>query len=83
MMLEADIILGQLINSTTNRIMPVMGHPPANSSDLSLQEFLGEVLNCNTEQNASKKGVKLDFKSAQALQKSEHVLRNAYVKVWF
>lgn len=78
-MIEADIVLGTLVNSTTNTTtIPVMGHPPANTSDLSLQVFLTEVSNYNLDSNhsATKKGVKLDFKSIEAFNASIEIVRS-------
>ncbi|XP_023248514.1 protein FAM151A isoform X2 [Copidosoma floridanum] len=66
-MIEADVIMGTMGNS--NNTLPIMGHPPANTSDLSLQQFLKDVL------ANKKKGVKLDFKSIEALQHSIKILQ--------
>lgn len=67
-MLEADVVMGKLndtgnINNFTD--IPIMAHPPATESDLSLEEFL----NRNIQSNATK-GIKLDFKSIDAFQNS-------------
>lgn len=70
-MIEADILMGN--TSTTPFIVPIMAHPPATSSNLSFEEFMltvsahnkqseGEMRNTST-----KKGVKLDFKSPEAV----------------
>ncbi|XP_036345600.1 protein FAM151B-like, partial [Rhagoletis pomonella] len=56
-MIEADIVLGRLNN--TDDELPVMAHPPANSSDLSL---------CDA------KAVKLDFKSIEVFEGSLDIL---------
>jgi len=53
MMIEADVSLG-------DGNEPIMAHPPANTSDLTLQQFLESVL-ASTERG-KKKGIKLDFK---------------------
>ena len=53
MMIEADVSLG-----AGNK--PIMAHPPANTSDLSLEQFLESVL--ASTQSGEKKGIKLDFK---------------------
>ena len=66
MMLEADVILGHSGNNT--EMTPVMGHPPNTSSDLSLEEFLDTVIKNGT------KGIKLDFKSFKAFNKSIPIL---------
>lgn len=82
MMLEADVILGQLINSTTKNTIPIMGHPPATLSDLSLEEFLQEVLNFNSRTTTiQKRGVKLDFKTIEAFEESTKVLMQIYSMV--
>ncbi|XP_017760136.1 PREDICTED: protein FAM151B isoform X2 [Eufriesea mexicana] len=67
MMLEADVVLGRL-NGTNNTEIPIMAHPPANESTLSLDEFL------RTVQNNTKKGIKLDFKSIEAFNASKPIL---------
>ncbi|XP_043512148.1 protein FAM151B isoform X1 [Frieseomelitta varia] len=63
MMLEADVTIAA--NSTT----PIMAHPPANSSDLTLEEFLDKVIAKNVS-----KGIKLDFKSIEAFNASKPIL---------
>lgn len=75
-MIEADVITGHLIDEPqtegekTDRI-PIMGHPPAITSDLSLKEFLDAWNNSN-------KIIKLDFKSTEAFQLASAVIENAY-----
>lgn len=49
-MIEADILL-----RGHDPAEPIMAHPPQNDSDITLQEWLKEVM-------ASDKGIKLDFK---------------------
>lgn len=63
MMLEADVTIAP--NSTT----PIMAHPPAISSDLTLEEFLSKVI-----ANNASKGIKLDFKSIEAFNASKPIL---------
>lgn len=58
--------------------MPVMAHPPANTSDLSLQEFVEAVIQT---QASKKKGIKLDFKSDEAYNASWTVLGPLRAKV--
>merc|ERR1712210_290929 len=65
MMIEADVSLGR--GNT-----PIMAHPPANTSDLSLQQFLESVL-ASTESGA-KKGIKLDFKFLGVVEPSLQLL---------
>ena len=64
MMLEADVLLRH--NHADG--MPIMAHPPAVDSDLSLLEFLNQTI-------ASIKGIKLDFKSLAAVEPSLRILQ--------
>jgi len=66
MMIEADVSLGPGGD-------PIMAHPPANTSDLSLQRFLTTVLEA-TENNA-KKGIKLDFKFIEVVEPSLKIVK--------
>lgn len=61
-MIEADILL-----RGRDPVEPIMAHPPHNDSDITLQEWLKEVA-------ASDKGIKLDFKSLQAVAPSMALL---------
>lgn len=65
-MLEADVVMGKVSN-TNNTDIPIMAHPPAAESDLSLEDFLNIS-------NNSTKGIKLDFKSNEAFQNSKPIL---------
>ncbi|XP_015371088.1 PREDICTED: protein FAM151B isoform X1 [Diuraphis noxia] len=73
-MIEADVITGHLVDEVegekTERI-PIMGHPPSITSDLSLQEFLNAWNNSN-------KIIKLDFKSTEAFKLASPVIENAF-----
>lgn len=72
MMIEADVVLGFLkFNNGSSRI-PIMAHPPAQESDLSLQMFL-EITNNFIAKNM-KKGIKLDFKSTESFDASWKVI---------
>lgn len=71
-MLEADIVLGHLTGHDGPPI-PIMAHPPATTSDLSLAEFLSTVAQYNNVNN-KQKGVKLDFKSIEVLSKSQELI---------
>lgn len=82
-MLEADIILGELINDTNKEQLPVMGHPPATTSDLTLDMFLSTVSLFNDHNKNNTKGVKLDFKSIEVFEKSISIIENLYSKVFF
>ncbi|MEE6458700.1 hypothetical protein FKM82_000389 [Ascaphus truei] len=61
-MLEADVLLRRSGNEE-----PIMVHPPESDSDITLQEWLNDVSSTN-------KGIKLDFKSLEAVQPSMHIL---------
>ena len=67
MMIEADVSLGP-------GGVPIMAHPPANTSDLSLQLFLDTVLEA-TEDKA-KKGIKLDFKFIEVVEPSLKIVKD-------
>lgn len=79
MMLEADVSYGK--TKLTGKSLPIMAHPPALLSDLSLEEFLNITLNFNTNPKNVKKGVKLDFKSTEAWLKSIDLIQELYDKV--
>lgn len=80
-MIEADIVLGTLTNTTSNESIPIMGHPPADTSDLSLEQFLDRVLTYNSK--TARKGIKLDFKTIEVFSASISILENIYSKVSF
>ncbi|XP_053555687.1 LOW QUALITY PROTEIN: protein FAM151B [Bombina bombina] len=61
-MIEADVLL-----RTSGKKRPIMAHPPATDSDLTLQEWLNGVSSTN-------KGIKLDFKSIEAVLPSMQIL---------
>ncbi|KAL1506682.1 hypothetical protein ABEB36_006002 [Hypothenemus hampei] len=67
-MIEGDVVFGTLTSDTKTKL-PIMAHPPNDTSDLSLADFLAQVLKYDTNENynATYKGVKLDFKSIEAL----------------
>lgn len=67
-MLEADIIVGKL-NTINQTGIPIMAHPPAVESDLSLENFLDLNIHSNKT-----KGIKLDFKSNDAFELSKPIL---------
>ncbi|KAL0267345.1 UNVERIFIED_CONTAM: hypothetical protein PYX00_009638 [Menopon gallinae] len=69
MMIEADVVLGKLDGE--NETIPIMAHPPASTSDLSLKQFVGAVISV---QETEKKGIKLDFKSTEAFLESLNVV---------
>ena len=76
-MIEADIVFGFLINDTTRTLQPIMGHPPAEESDVTLKSFLTQILNFN-KYSGKQKGVKLDFKSTGVFQNSMPIL----IEMW-
>ncbi|KAM6035462.1 protein FAM151B isoform 4-T5 [Theristicus caerulescens] len=75
-MIEADVLLrgGKGGNGD-----PIMAHPPETDSDNTLQEWLEEIVNTD-------KGIKLDFKSLEAVRPSlellEHVKQRLRRPVW-
>lgn len=81
MMIEADVIMGILDNDPTNTTQPVMGHPPAKISDLSLEQFLQRIDESNHNSNRTVKGVKLDFKSIEVFERSTKTIDASYYKV--
>ncbi|XP_053507012.1 protein FAM151A [Ictalurus furcatus] len=67
MILEADVNV-QGHNTVNETNIPIMAHPPDVYSDNTLEEWLDAVIK-------SKKGIKLDFKSLQAVEPSLDLLR--------
>ncbi|XP_044593167.1 protein FAM151B isoform X3 [Cotesia glomerata] len=78
MMVEADVVLGTVGNSS--EIIPIMAHPPDNTSDLSLADFLTAMI------KHKKKGIKLDFKTIETFNASLEILtkhrENMTFPVW-
>ncbi|KAH8281711.1 hypothetical protein KR054_002429 [Drosophila jambulina] len=70
--IEADIVLGKLNGEGED--MPVMAHPPAIISDLTLAEFLHQIMEFNRDHEGQEKGVKLDFKSIEVFEGSLDIL---------
>ncbi|XP_017086456.1 protein FAM151B isoform X2 [Drosophila eugracilis] len=70
--IEADIVLGKLNGEGED--MPVMAHPPAIISDLTLAEFLKQIMDFNRGHEGQEKGVKLDFKSIEVFEGSLDIL---------
>jgi len=78
-MIECDIVYGTLIGDETNELQPIMAHPPETTSDISLHNFLNQVLNFNSgKTKEEQKGVKLDFKSTDVFQNSLPML----IELW-
>eukprot|EP00095_Tigriopus_kingsejongensis_P003089 maker-scaffold210_size256293-snap-gene-1.22 protein:Tk03089 transcript:maker-scaffold210_size256293-snap-gene-1.22-mRNA-1 annotation:"protein fam151a-like isoform x1" len=71
MMIEADVNMGY-VEGDLDHLRPIMAHPPAFISDLSLEDFLNRVIDARNA--GQKKGVKLDFKSTTVLEESFKVL---------
>jgi len=71
-MIEADVIIGKLNGNGDD--MPIMGHPPQNSSDLTLNAFLQNITTFNTNNKNYTKGIKLDFKSIGAFKNSTTII---------
>lgn len=80
-MIEADIVLGTLSTSNSTQPIPVMAHPPAVTSDLSLESFLTQILEFNNKNSTNKKGVKLDFKSTEVFSGSLEMLTRMWPTV--
>lgn len=81
-MLEADVVIGTIDGN--NDTLPIMAHPPNNKSDLSLDDFLNQVINYNNESissNRTKKGIKLDFKTTETFNISVEVIKKNLEKV--
>lgn len=78
-MIEADIVLGQL--NGEGATLPVMAHPPANVSDLTLEDFLYQIRAHNEVNEGAEKGVKLDFKSIEVFEGSLAILDETIPKV--
>lgn len=83
-MIEADIVEGYLDNDANKtEPIPVMGHPPANHSDISLQSFLTSIQKYNEINPNNTKGVKLDFKTTAIFIKSRNLLKDLWKTVSF
>ena len=74
MMIEADVSIGPGGE-------PIMAHPPAIDSDLSLQQFLDIVI-AETEGGA-RKGIKLDFKAIEIVEPSLKMVKLVESKLNF
>lgn len=59
--------------------VPIMAHPPAEQSDLSLVEFVATVAEHNAV-TKHVKGIKLDFKSIEAVEASMPLIKSADVR---
>lgn len=66
---------GEEETENSNKDIPIMAHPPEVTSDLSLEEFLNTVADYNTKNANTTKGIKLDFKSIEAVEKSIGLLK--------
>lgn len=65
LMIEADVSLAE----TSRYPVPIMAHPPNTTSDLTLEDFLVEIVRSNCS-----KGIKLDFKSTRVVEPAFRVL---------
>ena len=74
MMIEADVSIGPGGE-------PIMAHPPAIDSDLSLQQFLDIVI-AETGRGA-RKGIKLDFKAIEIVEPSLQMVKLVESKLDF
>jgi len=75
MMIEADVSSGE-------GGVPIMAHPPAHTSDLTLQTFLSDVLTA-TADAGTKKGVKLDFKDISIVETSLAMIERMRITIPF
>lgn len=65
LLLEGDVTLAE-----SNRYpIPIMAHPPMSLSDITLEDWLIEVI-----RHDSNKGIKLDFKSTRVVEPAFRVL---------
>lgn len=67
LMFEGDVLMRYNRNDTD----PIMAHPPANDSDLTLQTFLNSL-------KPTRKGIKLDFKTIMAVAPAMLLLKSVY-----
>lgn len=72
LLIEADVSL--LENSKYP--IPIMAHPPHNTSDLSLDSFLQQII-----ASKSNKGIKLDFKSTKVVEPAFRCLAKHYANL--
>lgn len=84
--IEADVIIGiheGTQSANEDEKIPIMGHPPAVKSDLSLVQFSEAIKEYHSKpENANKiKIVKLDFKSIEATERSIELLEKDWKKV--
>merc|ERR1712004_432538 len=63
-LIEADVSLGRLSTSQTGDVLPIMAHPPDKISDLSLKQFLEQVIH----EESNIEVVKLDFKNTLVIK---------------
>lgn len=78
-MIEADIVYGYLTNDSSKTLQPIMAHPPALESDITLKSFLTQIMTFNKINIKEKqKGVKLDFKSTDVYSNSLPML----IELW-
>lgn len=75
MMIEADVSVGTIAGGDAT-VTTIMAHPPLNTSDLSLEEFLDTILDSNTT-----KGIKLDFKDLEVVEPSLIAIKSRASKV--
>lgn len=66
-MVEADVLMGTLKNGDGTQLA-IMAHPPLQTSDLSLLEFIAQIDKYNKLAKNEKKGMKLDFKTIAAFE---------------
>ncbi|XP_029430106.1 protein FAM151B isoform X2 [Rhinatrema bivittatum] len=70
-MIEADVLLRA---GGTGNEEPILAHPPQTDSDITLWEWLSEVMKTN-------RGIKLDFKSLEAVKPSMVLLNGVKTRI--
>ena len=68
--IEADVVNGHILgNPNSDVLLPVMSHPPSQSSDLSLEAFLDAIIGSQRP-----KGIKLDFKDMEVVESAFKII---------
>ena len=76
MMIEADVLFGHVTGGEVHAgVRPIMAHPPAKHSDLTLERFLDRIL-----QSDLAKGIKLDFKEMDVVEPALVIIQSRRVR---
>ena len=81
-MIEIDVVVGTMITGGPLKL-PILAHPPNVTSDVSLESLIHQMIDFTQCTNTHPKGIKLDFKSTEALEKSFPILRNLRTEMKF